>query len=139
MIASGLQNNADTKCIQHLYDLVDFALELTEKLEAFNNEAMSVCHFKFQIRMGFHAGPVTAGVIGTDRLLYDIWGDTVNVASRMDSTGVSGIMQTTEEMTKILGDKYKFKYRGPVHVKGKDSMVTYFMDPNENTKVGNGK
>lgn len=136
MIASGLQNNTNTRDIQHLYDLVDFALELNEKLEAFNNEAMSVCHFKFQIRMGFHAGPVTAGVIGSDRLLYDIWGDTVNVASRMDSTGASGIMQTTEEMTKILGDKYKFKYRGPVHVKGKDSMVTYYMDPNENTKVG---
>lgn len=136
MIASGLQNQGNAKDLQHLYDLIDFALELNEKLEAFNNEAMSVCHFKFQVRMGFHCGPVTAGVIGTDRLLYDIWGDTVNVASRMDSTGMSGIMQTTEEVTQILGDKYKFKYRGPVHIKGKDSMITYFMNPKENTKVG---
>jgi adenylate cyclase 9 len=139
MIASGLNkksNTKDTKDIQHLYDLIDFALELNEKLESFNNEAMSVCHFKFQVRMGFHCGPVTAGVIGTERLLYDIWGDTVNVASRMDSTGSSGIMQTTEDVTKILGDKYKFKYRGPVNIKGKDSMVTYFMNPKENTKVG---
>lgn len=135
MIASGLQNTENKPDKKHLYDLIDFALELNEKLEAFNNEAMSVCHFKFQIRMGFHCGPVTAGVIGTDRLLYDIWGDTVNVASRMDSTGMSGIMQTTEEVTKILGDSYKFQYRGPVNIKGKDSMTTYLMNPKENIKA----
>jgi len=135
MIASGLQNTSNDPDNKHLYDLIDFALELNEKLEAFNNEAMSVCHFKFQIRMGFHCGPVTAGVIGTERLLYDIWGDTVNVASRMDSTGMSGIMQTTEEVTKILGDKYKFSYRGSVNIKGKDSMNTYLLNPKENVKA----
>jgi len=135
MIASGLQNTSNDSNNKHLYDLIDFALELNEKLEAFNNEAMSVCHFKFQIRMGFHCGPVTAGVIGTDRLLYDIWGDTVNVASRMDSTGMSGIMQTTEEVTKLLGDKYKFSYRGSINIKGKDSMNTYLLNPKENFKA----
>ena len=138
MIASGLRptsENQDKNDKSHLYDLIDFALELNKKLEDFNKDAMSVCHFTFKIRMGFHCGPVTAGVIGTERLLYDVWGDTVNVASRMDSTGQAGYMQTTEEATRILDDKYSFVYRGPVNIKGKDNMITYFMDPTQNTKV----
>jgi len=135
MIASGLCTNKDSSSsiaqpsnnINHLHDLIDFALELNEKLEAFNNEAMSVCHFKFKMRMGFHCGPVTAGVIGTERLLYDIWGDTVNVASRMDSTGQAGLLQTTADAVELLKNSYKFELRGPVNVKGKDSMITYTM------------
>ena len=142
MIASGLCTNTSSTVssptntnINHLYDLLDFALELNEKLEAFNNEAMSVCHFKFKMRMGFHCGPVTAGVIGTERLLYDIWGDTVNVASRMDSTGQAGLLHTTEDAVNLLNSDYKFNRRGPVQIKGKDSMITYTLDPRENKKV----
>jgi adenylate cyclase 9 len=133
MVASGLsESNVDQDPRQHLYDLIDFALELYEKLEAFNNEAMSVCHFEFKMRMGFNCGPVTAGIIGTERLLYDIWGDTVNVASRMDSTGEAGMLQTPREVVEILKDVYNFTYRGNVKVKGKDDMFTYFMKPKEN-------
>ena len=142
MIASGLcpndedneQSSSDELIQQHLYDLFDFALELYEKLESFNNEAMSVCHFKFQMRMGLNYGPVTAGVIGTDRLLYDIWGDTVNVASRMDSTGQSGFIQTPDKVALALKDTYKFLERGVVQIKGKDQMTTYLMNPKENVK-----
>ena len=136
MIASGLspEINNDKNDITHLYDLMDFAIELNEKLEAFNNEAMSVCHFKFKMTMGFNCGPVTAGIIGTERLLYDIWGDTVNVASRMDSTGEAGVLQTPERVKNILHDYYKFEYRGPVSIKGKDNMVTYYMNPKDNQK-----
>jgi class 3 adenylate cyclase/uncharacterized membrane protein YbhN (UPF0104 family) len=143
MIASGLC--PDTQSEQenskpcdsnssHLYDLIDFALELNEKLEAFNNEAMSVCHFKFQMRMGFNCGPVTAGIIGTERLLYDIWGDTVNVASRMDSTGQAGLLQAPKEVAMKLGETYTFYERGEMQIKGKDKMITYFMDPKKNKK-----
>ena len=133
MIASGLSSDpVSNGNISHLYDLIDFAIELNQKLEAFNNEAMSVCHFKFKMRMGFNAGPVTAGVIGTERLLYDIWGDTVNVASRMDSTGEPGQLQLPEPVAERLKDTYKFTYRGQVQVKGKDNMITYFMNPKEN-------
>lgn len=146
MIASGLCPNEDDEdggganvvgdgtIKQHLYDLVDFALELYEKLESFNNEAMSVCHFKFQMRMGLNYGPVTAGVIGTERLLYDIWGDTVNVASRMDSTGQSGFIQAPDKVAQALKDNYKFVERGVMQIKGKDQMTTYVMNPKENTK-----
>jgi adenylate cyclase 9 len=141
MIASGLRPNEngeieerDEYLQQHLYDLFDFALELYEKLESFNNEAMSVCHFKFQMRMGLNYGPVTAGVIGTDKLLYDIWGDTVNVASRMDSTGQSGFIQTPDKVAQALKDDYKFVERGVVQIKGKDQMITYTMNPKDNKK-----
>ena len=116
-------------------DLIDFALELCEKLEAFNNEAMSVCHFKFQMRMGFNSGPVTSGVIGTERLLYDIWGDTVNVASRMDSTGQAGLMQCPEVVASMLKDDYSFTLRGPIEIKGKNEMITYFLNPKQNKKL----
>lgn len=134
MIASGLKLDNKTSNMSHLYDLVDFALEMKEKLESFNLEAMSVCHFKFQMKMGFNCGPLTAGVIGTDRLLYDIWGDTVNVASRMDSTGQAGLLQAPEKAAKLLQDQYKFYQRGMIQIKGKDKMMTYFLDPNENRK-----
>lgn len=139
MIASGLSaededGNSSRNDQSHLYDLLDFALELNEKLEAFNNEAMSVCHFKFQMRMGFNCGPVTAGVIGTDRLLYDIWGDTVNVASRMDSTGQAGLLQAPDKVAYMLKDAYRFVERGPIQIKGKDQMITYFLNPKENEK-----
>lgn len=138
MIGSGLSGEDDdgtqTRGNSHLYDLMDFALELNEKLEAFNNEAMSVCHFKFQMRMGFNCGPLTAGIIGTDRLLYDIWGDTVNVASRMDSTGQAGLLQTPDKVAQMLSDKYKFYERGAIQIKGKDQMITYFLNPKENQK-----
>jgi class 3 adenylate cyclase len=137
MIASGLNPEAsqDESDKTHLHDLIDFALELNEKLEAFNSEAMSVCHFKFQMRMGFNFGPVTSGVIGTERLLYDIWGDTVNVASRMDSTGQAGLMQCPQAVALMLKDDYNFFKRGPIQIKGKDEMITYFLNPKENKKL----
>jgi adenylate cyclase 9 len=126
------QQQSQNDDLTHIYELLDFALELNKKLEAFNNEAMSVCHFKFQMRMGFNLGPVTSGVIGTERLLFDIWGDTVNVASRMDSTGLTNLLQCPQAVASILKDDYKFTLRGPIHIKGKDEMITYFLNPKEN-------
>jgi adenylate cyclase 9 len=135
MIASGLHPDADNDpSNSHLHELMEFALELFEKLEAFNNEAMSVCHFKFQMRMGLNFGPVTAGVIGTERLLYDIWGNTVNVASRMDSTGQAGFLQVPKECTSFFGKTYKFTDRGLIQIKGKGEMQTCTMNPYEYLK-----
>lgn len=135
MIASGLTPYADGNTVtdvEHIHELIAFALELYEKLESFNNEAMSVCHFKFQMRMGFNCGPVTSGVIGTERLLYDIWGDTVNVASRMDSTGEAGKIQCPDKVAEMLKDSYNFTKRGAIQIKGKDEMTTFWMNPKEN-------
>jgi class 3 adenylate cyclase len=70
---------------------------------------------------------VVAGVIGTAKFSYDLWGDTVNTASRMESTGVPGCIQVTERTYRRLRDRYRFERRGPVEVKGKGELVTWFL------------
>jgi class 3 adenylate cyclase len=80
-----------------------------------------------QARIGIDTGPVVAGVIGADKFSYDLWGDTVNTASRMESTGVPGCIQVTERTYRRLRDGYRFERRGVVPVKGKGEMTTWFL------------
>jgi class 3 adenylate cyclase len=80
-----------------------------------------------QVRIGIDTGPVVAGVIGTSRFSYDLWGDTVNTASRMESHGVPGCIQVTDRAYRRLRDRYRFQRRGPIPVKGKGEVVTYFL------------
>jgi class 3 adenylate cyclase len=79
------------------------------------------------VRIGIDTGPVVAGVIGTAKFSYDLWGDTVNTASRMESQGVVGCIQVTERTYRRLRDRYRFERRGPVQVKGKGELVTWFL------------
>ncbi|XP_023666351.2 adenylate cyclase type 9 [Paramormyrops kingsleyae] len=126
MAASGLstQQGADqSHPHSHLRTLFDFALEMMRVVDDFNKNMLG---FKFKLRIGFNHGPLTAGVIGTTKLLYDIWGDTVNIASRMDTTGVECRVQVSEESYCILSEMdYEFDYRGTVNVKGKGQMKTF--------------
>jgi class 3 adenylate cyclase len=78
-------------------------------------------------RIGIHCGPVVAGVIGTKKFIYDIWGDTVNLASRMESLGVSGRVQVTHAVMERLTDSHRFEARGLIDVKGKGPTPTYFL------------
>ncbi len=87
------------------------------------------------LRIGIASGPVTAGVIGRHRFAYDLWGDTVNVASRMESSGVPGQIQVSAETHRLVGDAFPFVERGTVVVKGKGEMVTYLLDPDLMTEA----
>uniref|UniRef100_A0A665VB26 adenylate cyclase n=1 Tax=Echeneis naucrates TaxID=173247 RepID=A0A665VB26_ECHNA len=107
----------------HLRALFEFALEMMHVVDDFNKNMLG---FGFKLRIGFNHGPLTAGVIGTTKLLYDIWGDTVNIASRMDTTGVECRVQVSEESYCVLsGMDFEFDYRGTVNVKGKGQMKTF--------------
>ncbi|KAM3597694.1 uncharacterized protein V6R79_008119 [Siganus canaliculatus] len=107
----------------HLRALFEFALEMMRVVDDFNKNMLG---FGFKLRIGFNHGPLTAGVIGTTKLLYDIWGDTVNIASRMDTTGVECRVQVSEESYCVLSSMdYEFDYRGTVNVKGKGQMKTF--------------
>ncbi|KAK1802356.1 hypothetical protein P4O66_022023 [Electrophorus voltai] len=126
MAASGLngqQCREQAHPHAHLCALFEFALEMMHVVDDFNKNMLG---FQFKLRIGFNHGPLTAGVIGTTKLLYDIWGDTVNIASRMDSTGVECRIQVSEESHCVLSEmNYAFDYRGTVNVKGKGQMRTY--------------
>src|SRR5512132_3863746 len=84
-----------------------------------------------RLRIGIDSGPVVAGVIGRRKLSYDLWGDTANTASRMETTGVPGCIQVTERTRNLLGERYRFQERGRIQVKGKGKgkgkMLTYFL------------
>jgi adenylate cyclase len=79
------------------------------------------------VRIGIDTGPVIAGVIGRRKFSYDLWGDTVNTASRMESTGIAGRIQVTPAVEAQLRDRFRFEPRGPIDIKGKGELATFFL------------
>ncbi|XP_048488772.1 adenylate cyclase type 6 isoform X2 [Plutella xylostella] len=126
MAASGLTAaTRDLRGFRHVTAMADYALRLREQLQYVNEHSFN----SFRIRIGINIGPVVAGVIGARKPQYDIWGNAVNVASRMDSTGILDNIQVTEEVYEILSTRgYRLKCRGNVEVKGKGNMVTYLLE-----------
>jgi len=107
----------------HVDAVADLALEMRNSLANFHTEKIqSVC-----MRTGIHTGPAVAGVIGTKKFTYDVWGDTVNTASRMESHGVGGEIQVSEAIYKVLKDKYILEQRGMIEIKGKGRLMTYWL------------
>lgn len=82
---------------------------------------------ELELRLGLHSGSVVAGIIGTHKFSYDIWGDTVNTASRMESQGVAGQIQVSPETRLLLGEEFELERRGEIEIKGKGLMTTYFL------------
>jgi class 3 adenylate cyclase len=90
-------------------------------------EITQVAGGQLQVRIGIHTGPVVAGVIGQKKFSYDLWGDTVNTASRMESHGIVGGIQVTAETFQRLENEYHFEQRGLIAVKGKGELTTYLL------------
>jgi class 3 adenylate cyclase len=80
------------------------------------------------MQFGIHPGPVVAGVIGRRKFNYDLWGDTVNTAARMESHGIPDAIHVTEDVYERLRDQYSLVPRGPVQIRGKGEMTTYLLE-----------
>ncbi|XP_063110716.1 adenylate cyclase type 6 isoform X2 [Cavia porcellus] len=126
MAASGLNASTyDQVGRSHITALADYAMRLMEQMKHINEHSFN----NFQMKIGLNMGPVVAGVIGARKPQYDIWGNTVNVSSRMDSTGVPDRIQVTTDLYQVLAAKgYQLECRGVVKVKGKGEMITYFLN-----------
>lgn len=122
MAASGLDPSHRGTGDEHIHTLMEFALEMQRVVNEFNKDLLE---FNLILRIGMNIGDVTAGVIGTSKLYYDIWGDAVNVASRMDSTGLPNRIQVGKDCLPFLQACYEFEPRGSVYVKGKDHMEVF--------------
>jgi class 3 adenylate cyclase len=119
MVVGGLDSNepqTDT--------MIELAFAMQETLEKISKKFS----FNLNIRTGIHVGPIVAGVIGKNKYTYDIWGDTVNIASRMEARGEANRIHLTSEAYRSLQKKYSFTDRGEIEIKGKGNLHTYFID-----------
>ena len=119
MVAAGIPVPFD----DHAAAIADMALEMGPALARCSNEIGC----PLEVRIGIDTGPVVAGVIGQAKFIYDLWGDTVNTASRMESHAQAGTIQVTERMHRALGDGFELRRRGAVEVKGKGEMDCYLL------------
>uniref|UniRef100_A0A182PM80 adenylate cyclase n=1 Tax=Anopheles epiroticus TaxID=199890 RepID=A0A182PM80_9DIPT len=123
-LCSTKKPHVDEQDEEAVCDLVEFALAMRQKLQEVNKDAFNT----FQLRVGISSGPLVSGVIGARKPVYDIWGNTVNVASRMDSTGENWKVQVPDYTAALLQTKgYTCVQRGEVNVKGKGLMLTYWV------------
>lgn len=132
----GQENHQDTERQQaQIGIMVEFAIAMIGKLDGINRHSFN----SFRLRVGINHGPVIAGVIGARKPQYDIWGNTVNVASRMESTGEMGKIQVTEETYDVLKKLgYSCECRGLINVKGKGELKTFFVCTDTSKQQGMG-
>ena len=116
-------------------DIVKAALEIQEYMNTprdtdalSDGEVSPSGRFRGAVRIGIHTGPVVAGIVGVKKFAYDIWGDTVNIASRMESSGEAGKVNISGSTYELVKDKFKTKYRGEIETKGKGMMTMYFVE-----------
>lgn len=119
MVAAGLPYPRS----DHAEAIAEMALDMQQEIEHFNE----LYEVRLKMRIGINTGPVVAGVIGTKKFIYDLWGDAVNIAARMESHGKEGCIQVSSESYQLLRDRYFLELRGSISVKGKGEMVTYLL------------
>ncbi|PSN13264.1 family 3 adenylate cyclase [filamentous cyanobacterium CCT1] len=119
MVVGGIPYERD----DHAQAVADMALDMQAVAQAFSDRTGQ----SFRLRIGINTGPVVAGVIGTKKFIYDLWGDTVNTASRMEAFGVAEHIQVTETTYHCLKNTHDLELRGEVWIKGKGHMRTYFL------------
>lgn len=107
----------------HAEAIAEMAIDMLDVVAQFQGDTYE----PLTMRIGINTGPVVAGVIGTNKFIYDLWGDTVNIASRMESFGLAGCIQVSSTTYNILQNKYSFKERGVIPIKGKGEMTTYLL------------
>lgn len=119
MAVAGLPKKSDNPAPA----IANMALDMQNAVATFNEENNQ----SFRIRIGISTETVVAGVIGLKKFAYDLWGDTVNIANRMESHGIAGSIQVCEASYQLLKDKYLLEKRGLIQVKGKGEMMTYIL------------
>jgi class 3 adenylate cyclase len=107
----------------HTVAVAETALEMMSAIERVNQTSEA----RWQVRIGIHAGGAVAGVIGSHKFVYDVWGDAVNIASRLETSSLPGRIHISELVAKELGDRFRLEPRGKVDLKGKGEMKTYFL------------
>jgi adenylate cyclase len=109
----------------HTVAIAETALEMLRAMERVN----ATTETEWRIRIGVDTGPAVAGVIGSHKFVYDVWGDAVNLASRLETSSLAGRIHVSERVAKELGDRFDLEARGEVDLKGKGTMQTYFLLP----------
>lgn len=113
-------------CANHVEQMVKMAVRMIEIVREFNTEH----GMNLKIRIGMNTGPVVAGIIGSRKFIYDLWGDTVNLASRMESHGLPDAIQVTRPVFEKMRGSYHFEERGAIEVKGKGTVETWILQSN---------